>query len=63
MEEYFMVTVTDNMGKDMVAYVAAKDLREYTAMMSSEYGNIKVEAVNFDDIPVEVAADLKNDNK
>lgn len=61
MDEYFMVTVTDNTGKDMVAYVAAKDLREYSQMMSSEYGNIKVEAVNFDDIPADVAADFKND--
>lgn len=63
MEDYYMVTVADNMGNDMVAYVAAKDLREYTAMMSSEYGNVKVEQVNFEDIPADVAAGFKNDSK
>lgn len=59
MEDYYMVTVTDNMGNDMVAYVAAKDLREYTSMMSSEYGNVKVEQVNFEDIPADVATGFK----
>lgn len=61
--EYFVVTTTDNMGNDMVAYVAADDLREYSQMMSSEYGNIKVEPIAFEDIPVDAAADMQNDNK
>lgn len=57
--EYFMVSVKDSMGNDLVSYVAAKDLRQYSQMMSSEYGNIKVEAVTADEIPVDIIDQLK----
>lgn len=59
--EYFMVTNKDDMGTDIVTYVAAKDLRQYSQMMSSEYGNIKVEAVAESDVPVDIIEQLKAD--
>ena len=52
--EYFMVTVVDDMGNEMVAYVASKDKHTYVQMMASEYGNIKVEAVDLEDVPQDV---------
>lgn len=59
--EYFMVTVVDDTGNEMVAYVASKDLRSYSQMMSSEYGNIKVEAVELEDIPQDVVDQMKTE--
>lgn len=59
--EYFMVTNTDDMGNEIVTYVAAKDLRQYSQMMASEYGNIKVEAVAASDVPVDIIDQLNAD--
>jgi hypothetical protein len=58
--EYFMVTAVDDMGNDLVAYVASKDKHQYVQMMSSEYGNIKVEPVSLEDIPKDVVEQMQN---
>lgn len=61
--QYFMVTVVDDMGTPMTAYVTEKERHQYVQMMSSEYGNVKVESVEFDELPQEVAEAFTADNK
>lgn len=58
--EYFIVTTVDDMGNEMVAYVASKDLRQYSQMMASEYGNITSEPVAFEDIPQDIVEQIQN---
>jgi hypothetical protein len=52
--EYFMVTVVDDMGNPVTAYVTSKEKHQYVQMMSSEYGNISIEPVEYDDLPQDV---------
>ena len=49
--EVYKVTVFDDMGTEMVSYVLPENLRGYSAMMASEYGNIKVEEMSMADLP------------
>ena len=61
--QYFMVTVVDDMGNTMTAYVTEKERHQYVQMMASEYGNIKVEPVAYDELPQEVAEEFEANKK
>jgi hypothetical protein len=49
--EVYKVTVVDDMGNEMVSYVLPENLRGYSAMMASEYGNIQTEEMSMADLP------------
>jgi hypothetical protein len=59
--EYFMVTVVDDMGNEMIAYVTSKEKHQYVQMMSSEYGNVQIEQVEFEDLPQDVVKMMQQD--
>jgi hypothetical protein len=49
--EVYKVTVVDDMGNEMISYVLPENLRGYSAMMASEYGNIQTEEMSMADLP------------
>ena len=55
--EVYMVTVFDSKGNEIVAYVKPDMKQPYVAMMSSEYGNVKVEGMSMADLPADVTFD------
>jgi hypothetical protein len=55
--EVYKVTVVDDMGNEMISYVLPENLRGYSAMMASEYGNIKSEGMSKADLPEGVVLD------
>lgn len=52
-EAIFKVTVTDDKGNDIVAYVLASQKDLYVQMAASEYGPAKVEPVDPSEIDAE----------
>lgn len=53
--KYYKVTAVDQQGNEVGSYVKADELRSYSAMLSSEYGNVEVEGLNDEDLPEEIA--------
>lgn len=49
--EVYKVTVVDDAGIEIIAYVLSENLRSYSSMMASEYGNIKSEGMSKADLP------------
>jgi hypothetical protein len=56
-DEIFMVTVLDDKGNEIVAYVKPDAKQAYVSMMSSEYGNVKIEGMSMADLPADVTFD------
>lgn len=56
-DEVFMVTVLDDKGNEIVAYVMPDMKQAYVSMMSSEYGNVKIEGMSMADLPADVTFD------
>lgn len=58
MEEVFKVSVLDDKGNSLEAFVTAKNKDSYVRQMSSEYGPVTIEKVSADDLDEETRREL-----